>query len=214
MTNDFGQATDLAAQNPEKLKELQALFDRRPAEYNVYPMVGQHLELLAIERPTLVSGNKAVYGAGTVRLVEDAVIDIKNRSFSITAEVENPDGKAEGMLATLGGETGGFAFMVKDGKPTFIYSFVGVEHYTITGSESLPKGHVHRFASTSPTTVAATGKGGTGTLSVNGKKVGEGRLEKTVPIILLDGRHVRCGRGLGHAGVADATSPRSSSPAH
>jgi arylsulfatase A-like enzyme len=103
MKNDFGQATDLAAKDPKKLKELQALFHREARKYNVYPMVNSIFELLAVDRPKLVAGNKAVYGAGTVRLVEEAMIDIKNRSFSITAEVENPDGKAEGMLATLGG---------------------------------------------------------------------------------------------------------------
>ena len=76
---DFGHANDLAAKNPEKLKELQALFDTEARKYNVYPMVDSIFELLAIERPSLVEGNKAVYGAGTVRLVEEAAIDIKNQ---------------------------------------------------------------------------------------------------------------------------------------
>ncbi len=140
MKTDFGQATDLAAKNPEKLKELQALFDKEARKYNVYPLANNAYELLALDRPGLISGNKAVYGAGTVRMPEDTVIDIKNKSFSITAEVENSDGKAEGMLATMGGETGGFAFMVLNGKPTFDYSWVGLEHYIITTSEPLPKG--------------------------------------------------------------------------
>ncbi|MGB7160623.1 MAG: sulfatase-like hydrolase/transferase [Tepidisphaeraceae bacterium] len=177
---DFGHATDLAARNPEKLKELQALFDKEARKYNVYPMVDSIFQLLAIERPSLVEGNKAVYGAGTVRLVEEAAIDIKNRSFTITAEAENPDGKAEGMLVTEGGETGGYAFMVKDGKPTFIYSYIGLEHFTITASEPLPKGKcmiVFDFKYDG----GGKGKGGVGTLSINGKEVGEGRIEKTVP---------------------------------
>lgn len=180
MRSDFGHANDLATQNPEKLKELQALFDREARKYNVYPMVNSLFEMLAIERPSLASGNKAVYRAGTVRLVEDAVIDIKNKSFSITAEVDNPDGNAEGMLATLGGETGGFAFMVQKGKPTFLYSYIGLEHYTITSAQTLPKGKsTVRFDFAYDG--GGKGKGGTGTLSINGKKVGEGRLEKTVP---------------------------------
>jgi arylsulfatase A-like enzyme len=179
---DFGQANDLAAKNPGKLKELQAIFDKEARKYNVYPMINSMFEALAIDRPSLVSGNKAVYGAGTVRLVEDAVIDMKNRSFSITAEVENPDGKAEGMLATLGGETGGFAFMLKDGKPAFLYSYIGLEHYTITATEALPEGKCSvRFDFAYDG--GGKGKGGTGTLSVNGKKVGEGRIDKTVPIM-------------------------------
>jgi arylsulfatase len=118
-----------------------------------------------------------------VRLVEEAAIDIKNRSFTITADVENPDGNVggrQGMLATMGGETGGFAFMVTDGKPVFIYSYIGLEWYTITATETLPKGNctiVFDFKYDG----GGKGKGGTGTLSINGKKVGEGRIQKTVP---------------------------------
>ena len=181
MRTDFGHATDLAAKHPEKLKELQALFDREARKYNVYPMANNAFELLTAERPRLVSGNKASYGPGTVRLPEDAVINIKNRSFSLIAEVENPDGNAEGMLVTLGGETGGYALLVQNGKPTFHYNWLGLERYTITSSEPLPKGKCtirFDFAYDG----GGTGKGGTGTLSVNGKKVGEGRIEKTVPV--------------------------------
>jgi arylsulfatase len=180
MKTDFGHATDLAAKEPMKLKELQALFDTEARKYHVYPMVNSIFEMLAIDRPSLVSGNKVTYAAGTVRLVEDAVIDIKNKSFAITAEIENPDGKAEGMLATLGGETGGFALMVKEGRPTFLYSYIGLEYYTITATEPLPQGKCtvqFDFAYDG----GGKGKGGTGTLSVNGKKVGQGQLEKTVP---------------------------------
>ena len=182
MRNDFGHATDVAAKHPEKLKELQALFDREARKYNVYPLADDITALLTAERPKLVSGNKASYGPGTVRLPEDAVINIKNRSFSIVAEVENPDGNAEGTLVTLGGETGGYAFVVLQGKPTFQYSWLGREHYTIAASEPLPKGACtirFDFAYDG----GGAGKGGTGTLSVNGEKVGEGRIEKTVPVV-------------------------------
>ena len=85
------------------------------------------------------------------------------------------------MLVTLGGETGGYAFLVQKGKPTFHYNFLGLERYTITSSEPLPKGKCtirFDFAYDG----GGKGKGGTGTLSVNGKKVGEGRIAKTVPI--------------------------------
>ena len=96
MRADFGHAHDLAAQHPAKLAELQALFDREARKYNVYPMADNIGELLTADRPRLVSGNEASYGPGTIRLPEDAVINIKNRSFSIVAEVDNPDGNAEG----------------------------------------------------------------------------------------------------------------------
>jgi len=181
MRSDFGHANDLAAKNPKKLKALQALFDREARTYNVYPMSDNIFEQLAIERPTITTGNKAVYSPGTVRLPEDAILDIKNRSFSVVAEVDNPDGKAEGMLVTLGGETGGYAFMVQNGRPTFIYSYIGLERYTITSSAPLPKGKsTVRFDFAYDG--GGMGKGGKGTLSINGKKVGEARFPKTVPL--------------------------------
>ncbi len=119
MRTDFGHAKDVAALHPEKLKELQELFDREAPKYNVYPLADDLFQLLTADRPRLVSGNKATYGPGTVRIPEDVVINTKNRSYSITAEVDNPDGDAEGTLVTLGGETRGYAFLVLAGKPTF-----------------------------------------------------------------------------------------------
>lgn len=180
MRTDFGQAVDLAAARPQKLKEMQALFDVEARKYNVYPL-GTSSEFLSAERPELVSGNKATYGPGTFRIPEDAVIDIKNRSFSLVAEVENPDGKAEGMLVTLGGETGGYALLVQEGKPTFHYNFLGLDRYTITSSELLPRGKsTVRFDFAYDG--GGRGKGGTGTMSINGRKVGEGRIARTVPV--------------------------------
>lgn len=179
---DFAQATDVAAMHPDRLKELQVLSDHEARRYNVYPLSDNIGALLAADRPRLVSGNRASYGPGTVRLAEDAVLDIKNRSFSLVAEVENPDGTADGVLVTLGGETGGYALLVLNGRPTFIYNFLGLERYTITSSQPLPRGACtigFDFAYDG----GGMGRGGTGTLSVNGQNMGEGRIERTVPII-------------------------------
>ena len=181
--SDFALATDLAAQHPAKLKELQALFDQEAAKYNVYPMANNGIEMLRIgTRPKLVAGNKASYGPGTVRLPEDGVIDIKNRSFSIIAEVESADGETEGVIVTDGGMTGGYALLVQNGKPTFIYNWLALERYTVASPDPLPKGK-----STIRLDFAydggGLGKGGTATLSVNGKNVAEGRVANTVPNI-------------------------------
>ena len=181
MRTDFGHANDLAAEHPDKLAELQALFDGEARKYNVYPLANDFNEVVIAERPRLVTGDWASYGPGTIRLPEDAAINIKNRSYSIIAEVENPDGDAEGMLVTLGGETGGYALFVLDGKPTFTYNWLGRELYTITSPESLPTGKCtirFDFAYDG----GGAGKGGTGTLSVNGTNVAEGRIDKTVPV--------------------------------
>jgi hypothetical protein len=104
------------------------------------PFRGNVLALLSAERPGLVSGTKASYRPGTVRIPEDAVINIKNRSFTFTAELEITDGNAEGILVTLGGETGGYALVVQDAKPAFHYNWLGRERYTITSAEPLPNG--------------------------------------------------------------------------
>ncbi|MGI9272277.1 MAG: arylsulfatase [Woeseiaceae bacterium] len=180
--DDFSLSTNLAGDNPEKLKELQTLFDREARKFNVYPMANNGVDLLTQEKPKLIEGNMASYGPGTIRLPEDAVINIKNRSFSIVAEVENSDGTAEGLIVTNGGETGGYALTVQDGKPTFHSNYLSLERYTITSSEALPQG-----ASTIQFDFAydggGLGKGGTGTLSINGQTVGEGRIEKTVPFV-------------------------------
>ncbi|SDU76513.1 arylsulfatase [Jiangella alkaliphila] len=181
MRADFGQATDLAARRPDKLEELRALFDREARRYNVYPLADNAMALLTADRPKLVHGDQASYGPGTIRLAEDAVINIKNRSFSLTAEIDNPHGDAEGTLVTLGGETGGYALLVVDGRPTFHYNYLGLHRYTITATEPLPTGPctiIFDFAYDG----GGPGKGGTGTLTVNGKPVGEGRIERTVPV--------------------------------
>ncbi len=181
MRNDFGHANDLAEEHPDKLAELQALFDTEARKYNVYPMANDFNEIVVAERPRLVSGDMASYGPGTIRLPEDAAINIKNRSFSIVAEVENPDGDAEGMLVTLGGETGGYALFVLEGKPTFQYNWLGRDRYTITATEPLPEGKCtirFDFAYDG----GGPGKGGTGTLSVNGTTVADGRIDNTVPV--------------------------------
>ena len=180
--DDFSLSTDLSDKRPEKLKELQALFDREARKFNVYPMANNGVDLLKEEKPKLAEGNKVSYGPGTVRLPEDAVIDIKNRSFSIVAEVANIDGNAEGLIVTNGGETGGYALTVQNGKPTFHSNYLSLERYTVTSSEALPKGNStiqFDFAYDG----GGLGKGGTGSLFINDKKVGEGRIENTVPFI-------------------------------
>ena len=181
-SNDFSLSTDLADEYPEKLEELQALFDRDARRFNIYPMANNPLDYLKVEKPKLVSGDKVSYGPGTIRLPEDAVIDVKNRSFSIVAEVENLDGEAEGMLVTNGGETGGYALVVQDGKPVFHSNYLSLERYMVTSSEALPEGkNTVRFDFAYDG--GGLGKGGTGTLTLNGQKVGEGRIEKTVPFL-------------------------------
>ena len=195
-STDFAHATDVAAEHPDRLRELQLLFDREAREYNVYPLSDNIADLLAAERPKLVSGNKASYGPGTVRLAEDAVLDIKNRSFSLVAEVENPDGSARGHPRDPGRRNG------RVRAP-------GAERQTDVHLQLPRTGAVHdRF-------IRAPADGGMHRrlrLRLRRWRHGQGWHRHVVgqrrdlgrrsdrengADHLLDGRHVRCGRGLG-----------------
>jgi arylsulfatase len=111
-------------------------------------------------------------------MMENSFINIKNKSFSITADIEVPKGGANGVILTQGGRFGGWSMYMKDGMPEFTYNFLGLERYVITGKNKLPEG-----AATVKVDFAydgnGIGKGGKGTIYVDGKEVGKGRVEKT-----------------------------------
>ena len=141
LQEDFGQSKNLAAVHPEKLEQLKRLFDHEAEEHQVYPLRDDLAALLAARHgPQLTTGNKVVYGPGIARMPEQGVIDIKNRSFSIVAEIETGEDMTEGVIVTLGGSPAGFVLMVQKGKPTFVYNWFGLERYTIASSEPLPMG--------------------------------------------------------------------------
>ncbi len=184
---DFSETNDLAASNPEKLKELQALFMTEAEKYHVLPIDDRSLERFdpaMAGRPDLMAGRKSltVY-EGMTGMMENAFINIKNQSFTVTADVDIPAGGAtNGVILAQGGRFGGWSLYVKDGKPAFTYNFVGLQEYTINGTERLAPGKATvllDFAYDGD----GRGKGGTATLSINGKKVGSGRVERTNPNI-------------------------------
>ncbi|BBL76167.1 arylsulfatase [Methylomagnum ishizawai] len=184
VVDDFSQAEDLAAKNPAKLKELQALFLKEAGKYQVLPLDDRTIERLdpAIAgRPDLMGGRTTltVYPGG-VGMAENAFINVKNRSHSITAELEIPQGGAEGVVVAQGGRFAGWSLYFTDGKPVYLYNWVGMEQYKIAAPEALPAGKAtlrYEFAYDG----GGRGKGGIGSLYVNGKKVAEGRIDKTVP---------------------------------
>jgi len=181
---DFSLTNDLAAKYPEKLREMQDLFMWQAEIYHVLPIDDRTIERTnpaLAGRPDLLGDRTSLtLYAGMEGMLENTFINIKNRSFTITADVEIPDGGANGVIITQGGRFGGWSMYVKDGKPAFVYNYLGLERYTVSAPERLPAG---------PATVALTfaydggglGKGGTATLLVNGKAVAEGRIEKTQP---------------------------------
>jgi len=185
LDGDFSQARDLAKEHPDKLRELQDLWWVEAAKYNVLPLDWRatiRMNAEAMGRPSLVGKRtKATYYPGMVALPGAACLPMLNKSWTITAQVDLPDDKAEGMIVTQGGSEGGYGLYLREGRPVFVYNFLGKERPTFTADKALPKGKatlVVDFAYDG----GGMGKGGTITLSANGAKVAEGRLERTVPI--------------------------------
>ena len=182
VSKDFAQAHNVVAQYPEKLKELQAIFDREARKYDVYPLQTSFADRAAPTiRPSLTRGRNAfTYYAGQVRIPEGTAPNTKNRSFALNAEVEIPAEGANGVIATQGGRFGGWGLLLLDGKPMFAQAFSNqAQHkYRIASSERLTAGkHVVRFEFKYDG--GGIGKGGTGTLLVDGKPVAQGRVDRT-----------------------------------
>lgn len=198
---DFSQADDVAAANPQKLREMQDLWWVEAAKYNVLPLDWRAVERLnseAMGRPSLIAGrNKLEYFPGMVALPLGSAPPLLNKSWTITANIEVPDG-GSGMIVTEGGMEGGFGLYLRDGKPTFVYNFLGRDRPTFAAKDPLPKGPtklVVNFAYDG----GGRGKGGTVTMTANGNKIAEGRLEKTVPIQFAVGEGMDIGLDSGSA---------------
>lgn len=183
---DFSLSNDLAKANPKKLVEMQKLFMKEAPKYQVLPIDDRGMERLNAElvgRPDLMAGRTSLtLGEGMTGMLENVFINIKNRSKTITAEIEIPQGGANGVILTQGGRFGGWCLYLKDGKPAYTYNFLGLNITTISSPEVLQPGKatlVFDFAYDG----GGVGKGGNGTLSINGNKVAEGRIERTQPMV-------------------------------
>lgn len=184
---DFSQSENLAAGHPEKLRELQLLFYTEAARHEVLPIDNSKTARLdpAI-RPSLTRGRKRfTYGDGMTRIPEGASPNLKNTSFTITADVDVEE-KASGMIVTQGGLFGGIGLFLRDGRPVYHSNFVDIDHTEIAGRDPLPPGR-HVVALRFTYDGGGIGKGGKATLTVDGKPVAEGRIERTIPIrVTLD----------------------------
>jgi arylsulfatase len=179
---DFSLANNLAAKNPRKLAELQAVFLKEAARYHVLPMddrVFERLDAASVGRPDLMAGRTSMTLAeGMTGMMEAVFINVKNRSKTITAEVDVPAGGGRGTILAQGGRFGGWSLYIKDGVPAYDYNFLGLQHSSIVSNKPLAPGKVtirFDFASDG----GGPGKGGIGTLYVNGEQVGKGRIEHT-----------------------------------
>ncbi len=169
---DFSESTDLAAKYPEKLAELQKMFDEEAWKYNVYPLYDDMIKRLAKQQDRLFGDQKefVYYYPGAVRIAEKASAPVKNRSHTIVTNIDLK-GDEEGVIVSVGGMTGGFTMFIKDGKLFYDYNFLDGVYYTLK-SPTLPKGMTELKLNFIKTGDFA----GTGELYVNGEKVDEAEM--------------------------------------
>jgi arylsulfatase len=179
---DFSLANDVAATNPAKLKEMQALFMTEAVKNHVLPLDDRGVERVNAAlagRPDLMAGRTSLkLYEGMVGLSENVFINIKNRSHTITAEVEIPETGASGVILCQAGRFGGWSLYLNAAKPAYTYNWLGLRRDTIAATEPVPAGKAtirFEFAYDG----GKPGSGGTGTIFVNGTKVAEGRIAST-----------------------------------
>ncbi len=183
--DDWTQARDLAAEQPEKLAELQRLFLAEAKKYNVLPLDDRRFERFNPDlagRPQLVRGTSQLLFGRMGRLSESSILSLKNKSHAITAQIVVPEGGANGVILSQGGAFGGFALYAKDGKPAYCYNLFGLQLFKVYGEAAIPAGE-HQVRMEFAYDGGGLGKGGAVTLFVDGEPVGEGRVQATVPML-------------------------------
>ncbi len=210
VAEDFSMSTDLATQNPEKLKELQSVFLAEAEKYNVLPLDDRLTELFNPEvagRPDLMFGRKSLtLYEGMGAMLENCFINVKNTSLDIVADLDELGESTEGVILQQGGRFGGWSLYVKDGKPAYAYNYCGLKTTTVASDKALPEGKAilkmsFDYKGDRP------GAGGTVTLYVNDEKVAEGSLEKTQPNIFSADETANVGKDTETA-VTDAYDER------
>ncbi|HXC51092.1 MAG TPA: arylsulfatase [Candidatus Limnocylindrales bacterium] len=184
--SDFSLSHDVAAENPGKAKELEKLFLKEAEKYRVLPLDDRTMERGVAKlagRPDLMDGRTTLtLHAGMKGMSENVFINVKDTSHTITAEVEVPRGKANGVIIAQGGRFGGWSLYLDNGKPTYTYNYLGLERSTVQAPAVLGAGKsTVRFDFAYDG--GGLGKGGMASLSVNGKPVGQKRLERTQAVI-------------------------------
>ncbi|MCC6673036.1 MAG: arylsulfatase [Planctomycetes bacterium] len=195
--SDFSQADDLAASEPGKLAELQALFLREAVRNHVLPLDDRRAERFSAAiagRPDLLDGRKSltVY-PGMVGMSENAFIDVKGVHHTVTAEVELQDGATEGVILAQAGYFGGWALYMRQGRVRHEYNWFALERTRIGGEEALAPGK-HTIVYEFVPDAAQPGTGGRSILRVDGKVVAEGRIPKTQPFMFSGDEGADVGR--------------------
>jgi len=184
IADDYSEADDLAAKNPDKLRELQELFLVEATKYNVFPLDNTVVQRAIAPRPSATAGRDLfTYNGSLAGIPPASAPSILNRSYTITADIEIPENRPDGMIVTEGGRFAGYGLYVLSGKPVFLYNFLDLERFRWEGKKALTPGKhelVFDFKYDGP----GPGKGGTGTLKVDNVEVATQTIPHTIPFFV------------------------------
>lgn len=184
-SQDWSQAKDLAREMPQKLHELKRLWLIEATRYKVLPIDDRLLEKLNPDtagRPTLIKGKTQLLFGGMGRLSENCVLNIKNKSHSVTAEIVVPENGAEGVIISQGANIGGWSLYAKAGKLKYCYNWGGFQRFYVEGESPIPAGE-HQVRMEFSYAGGGLGKGGTVSLYTDGQKVGQGPIGASLAMI-------------------------------
>jgi arylsulfatase A-like enzyme len=201
-TTDWTQARDLASEQPGKLRELQRLFLIEAVKYGALPLDDRRAERFLAEiagRPQLVTGHTQLLFGGMGRLSESSVLDLKNISHSVTADIIVPEGSPSGVLIAQGGAFGGWSLYLRDGQPCYCYNLLGVTRSYVRSAAKVAAGHRQVRIEFSYTDAHTVGGPAGLTLYVDGEQAGAGKLERTTPLIFSYDETTDLGRDSGSA---------------
>ena len=195
LSKSWNQSEDIAAQHPDKVKQMRKMFVEEAKKYQVFPLDASVGARVAARRPSLTAGrNELVYTRPMTGVPQGDAPYLLDTSYTLTADITVPEGGAEGMIATSGGRFAGWGFYLLNGKPVFCWNLLDLERIKWEAPEALTPGkHSIEFdfkydglglGTIAFNNFSGIGKGGTGTLKVDGKEVATKRMEKTLPIIL------------------------------
>jgi arylsulfatase len=210
-SSDYSQAHTLVADQPDMLAKLQRLWVIEATKYNVLPLDDRGVERAVPEiagRPTLIRGNTQLFFPGMGRLSENSVVSIKNKSFSVTADVDVPNSGAEGVIIAQGGRFGGWALYAKDGKAKFVYNVLGIQEFTTAAENPIANG-THQVRMEFAYDGGGLAKGGDVTLYYDGTAVGTGRVGATQPMVFSADETTDIGYESGTTVTADYTAQNS-----
>ncbi len=210
-TTDWTQAHDMAAAHPEMLAKLQRLFLIEAVKYQVLPLDDRRIERFNSDlagRPTLVKGNAQLLFGGMGRLTEHSVLNIKNKSYSVTADIVVPEGGGNGVIVAQGGAFGGWSLYLNQGVPTHCYNLLGLQRVKAIGDQRLSAGS-HQVRMEFTYDGGGLAKGGVATLFVDGESVGSARQEASIPMVFSGDETLDVGIDTGTS-VSDDYTPETS----